>query len=216
MATPLGYNRFGASSWAPPSCLAVPHVMHLFSQPADERPERIVQFPTRGIGEPDPPPAPRRRTSRPRRARRRGQQAPWLQRNALSIAAVSILVALLGLGFGLAQLLTRPEPSPAFLAVNGPEQAAPATTAATSASALSVAGASPTLEAAPPSEPTPRTIQATATRLEPNYTVEAGDTLGRIALRFNTTVERIQAFNPNLSDPRALRIGTKLVIPPPL
>ena len=51
--------------------------------------------------------------------------------------------------------------------------------------------------------------------MEPNYTIEAGDTLGRIAVRFNTTVERIQALN-NLADPRALRIGTKLVIPPPL
>ena len=33
--------------------------------------------------------------------------------------------------------------------------------------------------------------------------------------RFSTTVERIQALN-NLSDPRALRIGARLVIPPPL
>ena len=45
--------------------------------------------------------------------------------------------------------------------------------------------------------------------------VAGGDTLGQIAVRFNTTVERIQALN-NLADPRALRIGTKLVIPPPL
>ena len=33
-------------------------------------------------------------------------------------------------------------------------------------------------------------------------------------IRFNTTVERIQALN-NLADPRALRIGAQLVIPPP-
>jgi LysM repeat protein len=64
-------------------------------------------------------------------------------------------------------------------------------------------------------DPRPREIQASARVIEPNYTIEAGDTLGRIAVRFNTTVERIQAWN-NLADPRTLRIGAKLVIPPPL
>ena len=52
-------------------------------------------------------------------------------------------------------------------------------------------------------------------RPDPNYTVVGGDTLGKIATSNNTTVERIQALN-NLADPRALRIGTKLIIPPPL
>jgi LysM repeat protein len=64
---------------------------------------------------------------------------------------------------------------------------------------------------------TTKPIQASAKVLEANYTIAAGDTLVRIAQRFNTTVERIQAFNASdLADPRALRIGTKLVIPPPL
>jgi LysM repeat protein len=60
-----------------------------------------------------------------------------------------------------------------------------------------------------------REIQSTTRVLEPTYTVQPGDTLNRIAARFDTTVERIQALN-DLSDPRALRVGTKLVIPPPL
>ena len=51
--------------------------------------------------------------------------------------------------------------------------------------------------------------------IEPTYTVKAGDTLGRIATRYNTTVDRIQAFN-NIADARALRIGARLIIPPPL
>ncbi len=60
-----------------------------------------------------------------------------------------------------------------------------------------------------------RQIQSAAKVLDPNYTIAAGDTLNQIALRFNTSAARVQAFN-DLADPRALRIGTKLVIPPPL
>src|SRR6476646_9690597 len=44
-----------------------------------------------------------------RRVRRRRQSTPWLQRNALSVAAVSVLIAFLGLGFGLLQMLNRPD-----------------------------------------------------------------------------------------------------------
>lgn len=46
------------------------------------------------------------------------------------------------------------------------------------------------------------------------YTVQAGDTLQRIAQRFNTTIEAIAAAN-NLSNPNRLDIGQQLVIPPP-
>jgi LysM repeat protein len=60
-----------------------------------------------------------------------------------------------------------------------------------------------------------REIVASTKVIEPNYTVASGDTLGQIATRFSTTVDRIQALN-NLPDPRALRIGTKLIIPPAL
>ncbi len=60
-----------------------------------------------------------------------------------------------------------------------------------------------------------RAIQSNVKVLDANYTIVAGDTLVKIAQRFNTTVERIQAFNPSLADPRALRIGTRLIIPPP-
>jgi nucleoid-associated protein YgaU len=153
------------------------------------------------------------RPSRPRRARRRRQNTPWLQRNALSVAAVSILVALLGLGFGLLQMISRPDPSPALLAVSQAESPAAATT-------LNAAAIGPSVQLGTvPSglgsgEPRPREIQASAKVIEPNYTIEAGDTLVRIADRFNTKPERIQALN-NLADPRALRIGAKLVIPPP-
>jgi LysM domain len=177
--------------------------------------ERLIPFPggdgvrrRRDMGQPHDA----ERSTRPRRARRRRGGTPWLQRNALSIAALSFLVALLGIGFGVVQLLTRPEPSPALLAVNPPEQATTLSVAnvgtATSISVVAPLGTT--------SNPANRAIQASARAIEANYTVEAGDTLARIAARYNTTVERIQAFNANLTDPRTLRIGAKLVIPPPL
>jgi LysM repeat protein len=140
-----------------------------------------------------------------------------LQRNALSVVAVSVLVALLGLGFGLVQMVNRSDTAPALLAVGQP--APTAATGATLASDSSGPGVQVAAVASGPLQlaaiNVPRRIQASVRVLQPNYTVAAGDTLGQIAARFSTNVERIQALN-NLPDPRALRIGTKLVIPPPL
>jgi nucleoid-associated protein YgaU len=178
----------------------------------------------RSSSEPDPLPRRRndlqefeRNTSRPRRTRRRRRQdAPWLQRNALSVAAVSVLVALLGLGFGLLQMITRPEPAPSLLAFGQPEPAAATATTLNAAVTGPAVQLGPVANAGPaPPADRPREIAANARVLDSNYVVASGDTLGQIATRFNTTVERIQALN-NLADPRALRIGTKLVIPPPL
>ncbi len=44
------------------------------------------------------------------------------------------------------------------------------------------------------------------------YTVEAGDTLEKIARKFNSTVAYIQNAN-KISDPKSLKIGQKLFIP---
>jgi LysM repeat protein len=136
----------------------------------------------------------------------------------MSVAAVSMLVALLGLGFGLVQMMNRAEQTTGLVTVAQADL--PATNGAVTLNAAALAGPS-----APIAEPqsaldttaavAPREIRASAKVLTPNYTIAAGDTLGQIAARFNTTVDRIQAFN-NLSDPRALRIGTQLIIPPPL
>ena len=148
----------------------------------------------------------------PRRARRRRQSTPWLQRNALSVAAVSVLIAFLGLGFGLLQMLNRPDGG-AYSATQTDAAQASASgvmQAATLGGAVPVVGPSGN-----DSAQGRRSIHTSAKVLEPNYTVVAGDTLVKIATRFNTSVDRIQAFN-NLSDPRALRIGAKLIVPQPL
>jgi Tfp pilus assembly protein FimV len=46
------------------------------------------------------------------------------------------------------------------------------------------------------------------------HLVEAGDTLGEIAGRYGTTVERLQALNPNV-EPSALRVGQQIRLPMP-
>jgi nucleoid-associated protein YgaU len=167
----------------------------------------------RSTGEPELLQAQRRRREQregARRPRRRRASTPWIQRNALSVAAVSVLIAFLGLGFGLVQMLNRGDTTPAALTLAQNEL--PDATTGPAVIVASSAGAP--VQVNVPAAPT-RNVQATAKALEPNYTIAAGDTLVKIAQRFNTTAERIQALN-NLSDPRALRIGTKLVIPPPL
>ena len=185
-----------------------------FSSPDDQR-ERLIPFPSRATSEAELATYganTRRRERRDgersaRRRPRRRNRTPWLQRNALSVAAVSVLVALLGLGFGMLQLLNRPDATLTPLAGDITEQASTAST-------LNMASTSqPPVPIAP--EAVRREIQSSVRVIEPTYTVEAGDTLARIAGRYNTTAERIQALN-NLADPRTLRIGARLIIPAPL
>jgi len=185
-----------------------------FSSPDDQR-ERLIPFPSRTNAESELAAygaTARRRERRDseraaRRRPRRRHRTPWLQRNALSVAAVSVLVALLGLGFGMLQFLNRPEAAPALLVVEAADQTP-------TMSALTAASTAP-LSAPVTAAPARREIQASVKVIQPTYTVEAGDTLARIAARFNTTAERLQALN-NLPDPRTLRIGARLIIPEPL
>jgi LysM repeat protein len=44
------------------------------------------------------------------------------------------------------------------------------------------------------------------------YTVQQGDTLGRIALRYDTTVQELVRLN-NLANPDAISVGQKLIVP---
>ena len=166
-----------------------------FSSPDDQR-ERLIPFPSRATSEAELATYganTRRRERRDgeraaRRRPRRRNRTPWLQRNALSVAAVSVLVALLGLGFGMLQLLNRPDATLTPLAGDITEQA---TTRVDAQHGKHIAN-----------HPSPSRLKQFAARsrprcacIEPTYTVEAGDTLARIAARYNTTAERIQALN---------------------
>jgi LysM repeat protein len=78
------------------------------------------------------------------------------------------------------------------------------------------------VSAAETSEPTDLPVQATAEPqpVEPElaemtYTVETGDTLGEIAVKFNITVAEITAAN-EIADPDALVVGQVLIIRRPL
>lgn len=44
------------------------------------------------------------------------------------------------------------------------------------------------------------------------YTVKKGDTLGRIARRYRTTVQKLLARNPQIVNPNRIRVGQKIVI----
>jgi len=145
------------------------------------------------------PPA---RTARPFRRRARSR----IQRNAISIIGVCFLLAVLGVGYGLMQVVGQAA-SPAPTSISAVTAAPTADAPNTSASATV-----PFVAAAPTG---PREVQSSVQALDPNYTVKAGDTLNAIATQFNTTGQRIQALN-DLADPRSLKIGQKLVVPPPL
>jgi nucleoid-associated protein YgaU len=59
--------------------------------------------------------------------------------------------------------------------------------------------------AAPVVQPAPRKANTKSARATA-YAVRRGDTLGMIAERFGTTVERLMLLNPGI-DPQALRVG---------
>ncbi len=46
-----------------------------------------------------------------------------------------------------------------------------------------------------------------------SYTVRQGDNLYRISLRFNTTIARLQALNPSITNPNVIFIGQQIVVP---
>ncbi len=177
-----------------------------------------------------------------RRSRRRRQPTSWLRRNALSLVAILLLLALVGVGFGIIQLLSRGQsltltgpmaaPAPTSLPAGNPPASVP-TALPSSAPTVQAAvppivsetprSAVPTVALASPTvavQPTEAVTQAGGLKvsvkpIEANYTVQKGDSVYSLATKFNTTPERIQALN-NLSDPRMLNVGQQLIIPPAL
>jgi LysM repeat protein len=66
--------------------------------------------------------------------------------------------------------------------------------------------ASPTSDVSPSPTPTP-----TAESLI--YRVKSGDTLGKIAERFQVSIEVIMSVNPEITRPELIRVGQDLIIP---
>jgi LysM repeat protein len=146
---------------------------------------------------PAPPTGGRRRSYHP--------ALPWL-------VAVAVLILLAGMGglgtaYLVASLRAAPSPDAAFLPTPTPTASPTPAPTPTSPDPNEEPTAEPSPEptAAPTPEPTPG-----ATPLE--YTVQRGDSIGRIALRFGVTPESIIALN-ELRNPNRIFPGQVLLIP---
>lgn len=146
----------------------------------------------------------------PRRRRRRAPAYPRFGVVAIVfVGALATLgvVLLLTSSAGSSRPATTSAPSPGAAesrATGGPPGGKPA------AAPQSTQGPPPTRGPTPP--PTQAPLRVEIAPLEPNYTVEPGDTLGQIARRAGTTVEALQALN-RLEDTAVLRVGQRLIVP---
>jgi N-acetylmuramoyl-L-alanine amidase len=162
---------------------------------------RAVIEPEPEHGTPDPAapaPAPEgRRTYHP--------ALPWVA----AVAALILLAGIAGLGtaYLVASLQAVPSPDAAFLPTPtpGPTPRPVASPASPEPTERPTAEPTPEPTAAATAEPTPG-----PTPLE--YTVQRGDSIGRIALRFGVTPESIIALN-ELSNPNRIFPGQVLLIP---
>lgn len=143
------------------------------------------------------------------RARRR-------QHSSYALAfLVVLLVLVVGIFYGLSWALgsisaggASPTSTAGPFAVSTPPASPPAAPAVSPSPAAreavpSPAPATPPAQATPEPSPEPRT-----------YVVKAGDTPAIIARQFGVSVEALMRAN-NITDPRALRVGQRLVIPEP-
>jgi LysM repeat protein len=95
---------------------------------------------------------------------------------------------------------------------------------------VAACGSADTPSASPSASPEPSAVESTPIPTEEEtaspeptetpdsgettiYTVKKGDTLVAIAARHNITLAALREANPQITDPRKLRIGAKLTIP---
>ena len=124
---------------------------------------------------------------------------------------MAAILAVLVLGYVLLQLVSiggeRATPVP-----TAPPAATPASTAVAGSTAGAVQAETTAAPTPAPSATPSNGVSSHVQVLEPNYTVVAGDTLGKIAARSGNTVEALQGLN-KLDDPRKLSVGQKLIVP---
>jgi LysM repeat protein len=72
-------------------------------------------------------------------------------------------------------------------------------------------GAAPATTSSPATKPKPTTIRAATTPQAAHeaYAIRAGDTLGIVADRYDTTVEALVELNPGI-DPTGLQVGQEI------
>ncbi len=87
---------------------------------------------------------------------------------------------------------------PALLGVGG----SGGSSGASASPSVPVATDSPTPEI--PAEPTPTV-----------YVVKAGDSLGKIANKFDLTIDQVMAANPEIKNPNKISVGQEIIIPVP-
>jgi LysM repeat protein len=123
---------------------------------------------------------------------------PPLPRNQLArylapaVFLVAMTVAVLLIRAGLGSSGGAEDTTPSVPAVTAP-----------SAAATTIRAATTTASAAP------TTTSATTTEAAQFYTVQSGDTLGGIAIQFDTSVSTLLELNPGI-DPRALHAGQRV------
>jgi LysM repeat protein len=126
------------------------------------------------------------------RARRAGR-APT-RKAALALGCVALMVA----AVAAYPIITGSK-------VNNPVIGGPSTPPTSSASSFGTTGVWPETGGPPTVTPVPQTQQ---------YVVQKGDTLARIAARFNLQIWELEVANPNIKDPNHIEVGWRLSIPP--
>jgi LysM repeat protein len=74
-------------------------------------------------------------------------------------------------------------------------------------------GTAAAIRTSAPASATPTPVPTSAPGTTTTYTVVAGDTLFRIAVRFNTTVARLLTLNPNITNPSLIYVGQRITVP---
>jgi hypothetical protein len=133
--------------------------------------------------------------------------AAWLRRTRLPLLVVLLALAIFA-GFvagpwALRQLSGADVPTPSN--AGGGAQASAAPSLQPSLAATPAASAAPTPTATPLSSPQPSARPAF-------YIVQRGDSLGSIAARFGTTVQRLMDLN-HISNPNRIVVGQKILLP---
>jgi LysM repeat protein len=94
--------------------------------------------------------------------------------------------------------------------LQGGASAKPSTSTSTSPSASSTTSSSSSSSSA-----TPAALPATVSNVPPGgtqYTIQSGDTLGKVASNFGITLDKLMEANPGVQ-PRYLRVGQTITIP---